>query len=219
MNYTSTARIISKRSPKDFVPDGNLRKKVWKTADWVHFSHDMSGRKNYPQSETDVATVWTPRYVYFAYHCKYAKLNLFKNGDPAVQTNGLWNRDVVEVFLNPQPKRFDHYYEFVVSPNNLWVDIQVSQYRVPRGNPRWDSHFEHATHIDKRHHIWTCEFRIPVASMGVKNVSAGAEWRLNLFRAAGPSNRIQRRLLSWSTIPTGVTFHVPARFGIIRFVK
>jgi Glycoside hydrolase 123, catalytic domain/Carbohydrate family 9 binding domain-like/Glycoside hydrolase 123 N-terminal domain len=219
MSYTSNARIISKFSPEDFVPDGNLQKEVWKTADWVRMDHDMSGQKHYPQSETDIATVWTPHYVYFAYRCKYSELNVFEDVNPAVEKWELWNRDVVEVFINAQPERVNHYYEFEVSPNNLWIDLEINKDQSPFNDANWDSGFDHATRIDREHHIWICEMRIPVAALGAKEIFAGAEWRLNMFRADGPGNDHQRRFMSWSTIPEGVTFHVPTRFGIIQFTK
>ena len=219
MSYTSNARIISKFSPVDFVPDGNLQKEVWKTADWVRMDHDMSGQKHYPQSETDIATVWTPHYVYFAYRCKYTELNIYKDVDPAVEKWGLWNRDVVEVFINAQPERVNHYYEFEVSPNNLWIDLEINKDQSPFNDANWDSGFDHATRIDPEHHTWTAEMRIPVTALGAKEIYAGAEWRLNLFRADGLGEDHQRRFMSWSTIPEGGTFHVPTRFGIIQFAK
>lgn len=219
MNYTSNLRIISRFSPKDFVPDGNLEKEVWKTADWVRFDHDRTGRRSYPQSATEVATVWTPHDVYFAYRCKYTVLNIFEDADPAVERWGLWNRDVVEVFLNPQPERVSHYYEFEVSPNDLSIDLEINKDESPFNDPSWDSHFEHATHIDAGRHVWTREIRIPVVSMRAKNISAGAKWRLNLFRADGPGDDSQRQFLSWSVISNSTTFHTPTRFGIIQFVK
>ncbi len=219
MSYTSNARMISKFSPRDFVPDGNLDKEVWKTADWVHLDHDMTGQKSYPQSATDIATVWTPRFVYLAYRCKYTELNIYQNEDPAVEKWGLWDRDVVEVFLNPQPERVNHYYEFEVSPNNLSIDLEINKDQSPFNDANWDSHFDHATHVDPEQHIWTAEFRIPVDSMGAKEIFAGAEWRLNLFRCDGPGSDQQRRFLSWSPITEGASFHVPTRFGIVQFTK
>lgn len=219
MSYTSNARIISKPAPADFVPDGNLDKQVWKTAGWVRMDHDKNGKERYPQSETDVATVWTPHYVYFAYRCKYTELNIFKDVDPAVEKWELWNRDVVEVFINAQPERVNHYYEFEVSPNNLWIDLEINKDHSPFNDASWDSGFDHATHIDAEHHTWTCEMRIPVAALGASEITAGAEWRLNMFRADGPGDDHQRRFLSWSPIPEGGTFHVPTRFGIIQFEK
>ncbi|HKT11937.1 MAG TPA: carbohydrate-binding family 9-like protein [Terriglobia bacterium] len=219
MSYTSNARIISKFSPRDFVPDANLDKEVWKTADWVRVDHDMSGTKAYPQSTTDIATVWTQRYIYLAYRCKYTELNTYEGENPAVEKWGLWDRDVVEAFLNPQPERVNHYYEFEVSPNNLSIDLEINKDQSPFNDANWDSHFDHATHIDAEHHIWTAEFRIPVSSMGAKEIFAGAEWRLNLFRCDGPGNDHERRFLSWSKITEGPSFHVPTRFGIVQFVK
>ncbi len=219
MSYTSNARIISKRSPTDFVPDGNLDKEVWKTANWVHLDHDMSGQKSYPQSATDIATVWTPRYIYLAYRCKYTELNIYKDADPAAEKWGLWDRDVVEVFLNPQPERVNHYYEFEVSPNNLSIDLEINKDQSPFNDANWDSHFDHATHVDPEQHLWTAEFRIPVASMGAKELFAGAEWRLNLFRCDGPGSDQQRRFLSWSPITEGASFHAPTRFGIVQFTR
>jgi Glycoside hydrolase 123, catalytic domain/Carbohydrate family 9 binding domain-like/Glycoside hydrolase 123 N-terminal domain len=219
MSYASNARIISKHAPEDFVPDGNLEKAVWKTADWVHVDHDMSGTRPYPQSAMDIATLWTPHCVYFAYRCKYTTLNIYNDGDPAAEKWGLWERDVVEVFINPQPERVNHYYEFEVSPDNLWIDLEINKDQSPFNDANWDSHFEHATRIDPEHHIWTCEFRIPVASMGAKEIFGGSEWRLNLFRCDGPTQDYPRRFMSWSTIPEGTSFHVPTRFGIIQFTK
>ena len=219
MSYTSNARISSKFSPEDFVPDGNLGKQVWKTADWVVMDHDASGQKHYPQSATEIATLWTSRYVYFAYRCKYETLNIYTDEDPAVEKWGLWNRDVVEVFINAQPERVNHYYEFEVSPNNLWIDLEINKDQSPFNDASWDSGYDHATRIDAEHHIWTCEMRIPVAALGAKEIFAGAEWRLNLFRADGQGEDHQRRFLSWSSIPGGGTFHVPTRFGIIQFTK
>jgi Glycoside hydrolase 123, catalytic domain/Carbohydrate family 9 binding domain-like/Glycoside hydrolase 123 N-terminal domain len=219
MSYTSNAGIISKFSPEDFVPDGNLQKKLWKTADWALMDHDMTGQKQYPQSATEIASVWTPQYVYFAYRCKYETLNIYQDADPAAEKWGLWNRDVVEVFINAQPERVNHYYEFEVSPNNLWIDLEINKDQSPFNDANWDSGYEHATHIDAEHHVWTCELRIPVASLGAKEIFTGAEWRLNLFRADGQGEDHQRRFMSWSTIPEGGSFHVPTRFGIIQFVK
>lgn len=217
--YTSNLRIISKFSSRDFTPDGNLAKGVWRRAHWMHFDHGAWVSQNYPQSETEVASVWTTTSVYLAYRCKYTTLNVFKGEDPAVEKWGLWDRDVVEAFINPIPERVNHYYEFEVAPNNQWVDLKINKDKTPMvADANWNSHFEHATHIDSAHHIWTCEIRIPVASLGVKSISAGSQWRLNLFHIDGGGNGTQRHFLSWST--TGSPgFHVPTRFGIVDFAR
>jgi hypothetical protein len=217
--YASNARINARFSGSDFAPDGNLSKKVWKNAKWTEFTRDMSGRSAYPEARTRVAVVWTPTQVYFAFWCKYTALNIYDGESALTERWELWNRDVVEVFLNPQPDRLSHYFEFEVAPNNQWIDLEIEKKKTPFNDAAWNSGFAHATRIDSRNRVWTCEMRIPIASMGSGRLLPDTEWRLNVFRADGPGDDDHRRFLSWSTIPEGTTFHVPERFGILHFLK
>jgi len=62
--------------------------------------------------------------------------------------------------------------------------------------------------------------RIPAAPTGVASIRTGWEFRVNFYRCDGPGDDTQRRFLAWS--PTYCTaasnyFHVPTRFGKIRF--
>ena len=71
------------------------------------------------------------QYVYFAYRCKYTTLNVYEGKDPSKDFWTLWDRDVVEIFLNPQPEHMQHYYEFEVAPNNLWIDLEIDLDKKP----------------------------------------------------------------------------------------
>ncbi|MGH9406032.1 MAG: carbohydrate-binding family 9-like protein [Terriglobia bacterium] len=218
--YTSKSSIRSGFAKKDFAPDGDLKKRVWQRADWKSFDDDWAGKRAYPMSRTRIASCWTPANIYFGFHCDYTKLNVYQNADPEREKYGLWERDVVEVFMNPDPARMNHYYEFEVSPNNLWIDLEINLDRKPFGNARWDSGYTHATHVGRK--VWTCEMRIPIARMMPSGfeIRAGSEWRLNFFRADGQGEGDQRRLLSWSpTLTAKPNFHVPSRFGLVRFVQ
>ena len=218
--YTSSLQTTAQFSREDFSPDGNLEKPAWRKAQWVTFSHDAFSPKSYPVSETAVASSWTAAYVYFAFRCKYATLNVYEGEDPAKEKWELWNRDVVEVFANPEPQRVNHYYEFEVSPNNLWIDLEIDLDKIPFNDSAWNSGFEHATRVDAAKHLWSCEMRIPLRSMNVPRLEANAEWRVNFFRADGPGSDAQRRFLSWSPVRSEKhSFHVPTSFGVIRFVK
>jgi hypothetical protein len=216
--YSSDAEVEARRT-KDFVPDGDLSKKVWKRATWVEFDHDMSGRTTFSNSATRVAVAWSDDALYFAFKCKYDALNVYQGEDVSKERLGLWDRDVAEVFLNPRPEIITHYYEFEVAPNNQWVDLEINKTKDPFGDANWNSGFAHATKIDARNHIWTAELRIPLNSIKVASIRPGALWRVNFFRAAGFGGDKQRLFLAWSTIPEGRTFHVPSRFGILRFVN
>jgi hypothetical protein len=159
--------------------------------------------------------------VYFAFRCQATTLNVFEGKDPTKDFWTLWERDVVEVFLNPQPERMNHYYEFEVAPNNLWIDLEIDLDKTPFNDAGWDSHFQHATHFDAQKHMWTCEMRIPISAMGVSGpLQPGNTWRINFYRADGPGNDSQRRFLSWSPVRNPKhTFHTPASFGLMRFSK
>jgi hypothetical protein len=219
--YIRNLTMTSEFTPADFLPDGDLSKNVWKDARRITFDQDAFGRSHFPDSEVQVASLWTPGYVYFAYWCKYRSLNIYAGENPAKKRWGLWDRDVVEAFINPQPERFPHYYEFEVAPNNQWIDLEIDLTKTPFNDAAWDSHFEHATIIDAGHKVWSAEMRIPVKSMSVNAIHAGDEWRLNLYRADGPGDDTQRRFMCWSPLPAGPnkSFHQPASFGIIKFVK
>jgi alpha-galactosidase len=218
--YTSELRIVSKFSADDFIPDGNLDKGIWQKADRVVFDHDWMGKRHFPESSTQVACLWTPSHFFFALWCRYTDLNVYAGEDPATQRFGLWDRDVAEVFLNPFPETVNHYFEFEVAPNNQWVDLEINLDKDPSYDHTWDSNFLHATRVDPAARIWTCEIKIPAASMRVPSIRPNWECRVNFYRCDGPGDDTQRRFLAWS--PTFCTnpsdfFHVPTRFGQIRF--
>jgi hypothetical protein len=217
--YLNDITLESKRKLADFALDADVSKVIWKQAKWAEFDHSMSGKANYPEAATRVASVWTDKYIYFAFACKYEVLNVFEDEDISKERWELWNRDVAEVFLNPQPERLLHYYEFEVAPNNQWIDLEITRGEKPNHDAAWNSAFEHATHVDAANHVWTAEMRIPLSSMNITAVQPGTKWRANFFRAAGQGNDTHRKFLAWSIIPEGTTFHVPSRFGILHLVK
>jgi alpha-galactosidase len=218
-SYSSAIQLLAKRSPVDFLPDGDLSKPPWKNAVSANFDHGVTGKSRYPEVSTRVASIWTETYVYFYFWCRYGALNVYEGEDPAAERWQLWDRDVVEVFLNPQPERVNHYYEFEVAPNNQWVDLEIDKTKKPFNDVSWNSGFEHATRIDAKNHTWTAEIRIAVSSMKVSAIHPGDKWRANFFRAAGKGDDDARKFLAWSTIPEGKTFHVPTRFGILQLVN
>jgi hypothetical protein len=217
--YSSDSESVATYSSNDFVPDGDLSKTAWKQAKWVEFDHDPTGKTENPAIKTRVASIWSDRYVYFAFSSHYESLNVYEGEDISKERWELWNRDVVEVFLNPEPQRITHYYEFEVAPNNQWIDLEIDKTKTPFNDAAWNSGFEHATTIDEKNHLWSTEMRISLSAVGVEKIQNGDQWRVNFFRAAGHGGDEKRTFLAWSSIPQGGTFHVPNRFGILRFVK
>jgi alpha-galactosidase len=217
--YSCNIEVEARLSSRVFPPDGNLAKAPWKQAKWVGFDNDASGKSHHPEAATRVASLWTDTHIYFAFWSCYDALNIYEGEDPKEERWKLWDRDVVEVFLNPQPERVNHYFEFEVAPNNQWIDLEIDKTKEPFNDASWNSGFEHATSIDAKGHVWTAEMRIPLAAMNVKDPRPGTQWRVNFFRGAGKGRDDQRKFLAWSIIPEGKTFHVPTRFGILKLVN
>jgi Carbohydrate family 9 binding domain-like len=218
-SYSSQVALEARHVSADFTPDANLGKKVWQKAQWSQFEKSISGKDKHAENRTRVAAAWSDKYVYFAFICNYDVLNVFEGEDISRERWELWTRDVAEVFLNPQPERLLHYYEFEIAPNNQWVDLEITRGEKPNHDASWNSGFEHAVRVDVKHHVWNAEMRIPLSSMNVTGAKPGMEWRVNFFRAAGNGPDPERKFLAWSTIPEGTTFHVPSRFGILRLVN
>jgi hypothetical protein len=216
--YLSDLETSARRARAEFVPDGNVLKSAWNDARWKEFDHDASGKSHYPELQTRVACLWTPANIYVAFSARYDSLYVYEGEQSAVERWRLWERDVVEVFVNPQPDRVNHYYEFEVAPNNQWIDLEIDKDKNPFNDASWDSHFAHAVRVDSKSRTWTTEMRIPVSAMKIDAIQRGAEWRINFFRAAGAGDEQHRKFLAWSIIPDGKTFHVPTRFGILKFV-
>lgn len=218
--YLHDLTIASKSIPADFTPDGDLSKHVWKGAERVKYDNEVRADKSFPDSETQVQSLWTRDYLYLGYRCRYRELNVYSGEDIAKERFGLWIKDTAEAFINPDPEHISHYYEFEVAPNNQWVDLEIDVSKKFTGNVHWDSGFEHAVKVDAKHHVWTAEMKIPVKSMGVSALKPGAMWRLNFYRLDGVGDDPQRRFLAWSPLPPGEnrSFHQPSSFGIIKFV-
>jgi alpha-galactosidase len=221
--YATAAKLEVKRASADFLPDGDLSKPSWKRAQWTKFDREAYGNRRFPELSTRVASLWTEKYIYFAFSTRYDSLNVYQAEDPAVERWKLWERDVVEVFLNPQPGRIHHYYEFEVAPNNQWIDLEIDKTKTPFNDASWNSGFEHATRIDAHRRIWTTEMRIPLSSMNATAIYPGAQWRANFFRVSGKSSEdsagTHRKFLSWSHIPDAKSFHTPTRFAILQFAN
>ena len=216
--YSSKAQTQAKRAKADFEVDGDLTKGAWRHAKWTEFDHDPKGQRHYPELLTRVAALWTDKHIYFAFSGHFEHLNVYQGEDPAKERWELWNRDVVEVFANPQPERVTHYYEFEVAPNNQWIDLEIEKKNQPFNEAGWNSGFSHASRVDSQKHIWNVEMRIALDSMKAETPRAGSKWRVNFFRADGQGTDEHRKFLAWSTIPTGNTFHVPECFGALVFV-
>jgi homoserine O-acetyltransferase len=163
---------------------------------------------------TEVRSRWTKDNLYLFYICPYNELSLKPNPDPKSETNHLWDWDVAEAFIGSDYDRIAHYWEFEVSPQGEWVDLDIDRddAKAQQGI-RWNSGFTVKSRIDAQAKIWYGAMRIPWRAIDTRPPEPGRELRLGLYRCAGKEPR--RELYAWR--PTGsMTFHAPKAFGTLR---
>ena len=183
----------------------------WKNARPVVFCSDWQGKNPDPGRETTVRVLWSPRSLYLRFECRYRELYVFEDAQPNGRRGQLWDRDVAEAFLQPDPSRARFYKEFEVSPNGMWIDLDIS----PNGLADLKSGLQRSVFLDEKSHVWAAELAIPLKAV-TANFDPNAVWRANFYRIEGTKE--PRTYLAWQ--PTGTpqpNFHVPGAFGKLRF--
>lgn len=171
----------------DFMLDANPDKALWRPADEVVIDRSWDGGERYPDYATRVKLLWsdTNLYLLFVAACDEPVIDRGIDPDDKGDYWGIWEKDVVEVFI--AGSRHKHtYYEFVVSPINQRIDL--SHRTLPRGekesDPGYTSGWETAAAVNRTAGVYTVEMRIPLWAIGVEP-KAGEVCQFNLFRCAG----------------------------------
>lgn len=205
-------RLRAAHHSRDFEPAEVLANShaLWSNAavQWLDKNtRDGSGR---PELATAVRAAWTDNHLYLFYAAPYTQLTTFEPATPDVERIGLWERDVVEAFIAPDPANLKRYDEFQVAPNAMKLDLRL---RLPERDFAWDSGMKVAVAIDAEAHVWRAVMRIPLRSLSDAPPKTGTQWRIGLFRCDTAS----KAFLAWRP-SLNPSFHVPERFGVLEFV-
>jgi alpha-galactosidase len=185
----------------------------WQSAEAVSFSADWQGQNPDPQRETKVRVLWSRQTLYLRFECRYRELYVFHDSDTNGRRDHLWGRDVVEAFLQADPSRERFYREFEVSPNGMWIDLDI----FPGGLADLKSGLQHSVTLDEKAHTWAAELAIPLSAL-TAHFEPSAVWRANFYRIEGAKE--PRAYLAWQPTNTPKpNFHVPRAFGTLRFAK
>lgn len=209
--------VAKTKTPIDV--DGKLDDPAWeKAAAMGKFTLTADG-KDAPV-ETEAKIVYDDKFLYFAFRCQddniAAKL---KERDA-----GLWEEEVVEVFLQADPGARS-YIELEVNPLGTLLDIFLLDTRKAIPHRSWNSaKIKWAVDVDGSVNGkagdkgWTCEIALPmedVVSAPHLPPRAGDMWRLNIYRI---EKLPVPAFIAWS--PTGANdFHIPGKFGKIVFTN
>ncbi len=196
----------------DLEPDA----RAWAAASSVSLTRYWSGADAPVERHADVRAIWTPTDLYVRFDCRQSE-PLVVSSDPVLirKTIGLWERDVCEIFIAPDPDEPERYFEFEAAPTGEWLDLAIRQMPDERET---DGEYSSGMTVAARvaEHAFTIVMRIPWSAFG-REPREGDEWRANLFRCVGSGD--ERGYLAWQpTMTARPNFHVPAAFGWLRFV-
>jgi alpha-galactosidase len=185
--------------------------KAWRSAKPILFDSDWQGKNADPQRQTEVRLLWTHEFLYLKFIANYRLITAFDDSDSNGRRDKLWDRDVAEAFLQPDPTQLSRYKEFEVSPNGFWIDLEINN-----GKPRHlKTGLQRRVNIDEAKKTWTAELAIPMKSL-TEHFDPTSVWRANFFRVEGPIE--PRFYSSWQPTNTPQpNFHVPERFGYLKF--
>jgi alpha-galactosidase len=204
-----TAVRLGASSPTNGFPVGS----EWERTKPIRFSRDWQGGNEDPQRQTEIRLLWTEGELYVRFHCHYRAIYVFEDTGASGRQDELWERDVAEVFVQPDRFGEKYYKEFEVSPNGLWLDLDIT----PQGLRHITSGMRSAVAVDEVSLTWIAALAIPMAAL-IGNFDPAQSWRVNFFRCEGTDPH--RFYSAWQ--PTGTPmpdFHVPKAFGTLRFVE
>lgn len=183
----------------------------WHSATPVAFCQDWQGNHPDPQRETQVQALWSADTLYLRFQCRYRDISVFPDSDANGRRDHLWDRDVAEAFLQPEPSQPRAYKEFEVSPNGFWIDLDIS----PGANVDLKSGLQRSVFLDEKANIWTAVLALPMKALTQK-FDPAKTWRVNFYRVEGKQE--PRGYHAWQPTKTmQPNFHVPEAFGQMRF--
>jgi alpha-galactosidase len=186
---------------------------AWKTAPPLRFNTDWRGQNADGRRETEVRLLWTPETLYLRFEMRYRSITIFPDAESNGRRDQLWDRDVCEAFLQPDPSEIRRYKEFEVAPNGFWIDLDIA----PGEKHDLRSGLRRRVNIDEKNKRWHAVLALPMKSL-TQRFDASAVWRVNFYRVEGAGE--PRFYAAWRPTRTAEpNFHVPEAFGRLIFAE
>lgn len=194
-----------------------LNSEIWDEAGDVATGHYWSGKAAPATRHFTTRLLWSDTALYVRFEAVRGE-PLTVSPEPVLttKTHGLWDRDVCEIFIAPNRKERNRYFEFEIAPTGEWVDLSI--HLLP-GKRETDSEYHSgmtsAAFIEDEKVVMAIKIEWKAFGRAPK---AGDVWLGNLFRCVGHGPA--RGYLAWQATKTPKPgFHVPERFGEFEFGK
>jgi len=213
LDAMSNARTaVAVQMPELPDADGFPTLSSWEVSGPLRFSADWQGNDADPERETEVRLLWTPEWLFVRFRARFRIITVFPNAEASGRRDQLWDRDVAEVFLQPDQSHLRRYKEFEVSPNGFWIDLDIA----PGEKHDLKSGLRRRVILNEAAKIWVAELALPMKCL-VARFDPAATWRVNFYRVEGAAE--PRFYSAWQPTQTPApNFHVPEAFGELVFV-
>ena len=224
----SPPEYVCHKAAGPVVVDGRLDEAAWQRVEGIGEFVVFNPPPDTATCRTEAKLLWDDGYFYIGFACE----------DPDVWATlterdlPLYPEEAVEAFIDPDGDALN-YIELQVNAINNVRDIMVEDIYGEKDFANWgrwnieglrtgiyvDGTLNDASDLDSG---WSVEIAIPWEGFGpaVERIhvppKTGDVWRINLYRYERIGRSDRPELIGWSY--TGKpSFHVPERFGIIRF--
>lgn len=187
----------------------------WLQAKPVFITRKWSGEDAPASRHAEARILWTDEALFVRFVCRQEEpLTVNSNPQRSKKTMRLWDRDVCEMFVAPDPTAPERYFEFEASPMGEWIDLAIIF--EPAGRL---TDFEFSSGMTVAASLvgeeLTVAMQIPWNQFLPKPQKRD-RWRVNLFRCVGVGDD---RYLAWQpTYAAEPNFHVPEVFGWLTFL-
>ncbi|MBN1672181.1 MAG: hypothetical protein JXR37_14165 [Kiritimatiellae bacterium] len=190
--------------------DGRLDDAAWAQATWRAIPYlsksQQTATRTAPSVETRFAVLTGPDAIYVGMRCEEPLMNKLAAG-PLPRNGTVWERDCIEIFLDPQGRGME-YHQFMVSAGNG----QFNGYSMEAGNIS-DSEFDAVwqSAVARAADHWSVEVRLPM-TVFYKSFSSQFRdvWKVNICR----ERKAVRENSTWSRLEVA-NFHSPQYFNVM----
>jgi Carbohydrate family 9 binding domain-like len=188
---------------------------AWKQSRPIHLTHYWSGIPAPTCRQAEASIVWTERALCVRFLCQQNEpLVISETPQTVEKTLGLWDRDVCEIFIAPDPAVPNSYFEFEAAPTGEWVDLAIMKTAGGR-----ETEFDFKSGMSAAAIIAADQIQISMRipwSERIPDPQPNTKWRVNLFRCVGSDP--DRGYVTWRpTYTPEPSFHAPEAFGWLLF--
>ena len=130
---------------------GDLQDREWNKAQPVAIDRYWSGETAPVTRHCEARLLWSSKALHLRFVCRQAEpLIVSPTPQTVKKTMGLWDRDVCEIFIAPDPQVVERYFEFEAAPTGEWLDVAI-HWTPEKRESDWEfqSHMTTAAHVER----------------------------------------------------------------------